>query len=63
MSNWLLSIVSGVITPFLNLLTPVLKEELDSFIQSLYTKAKATSSPLDDVAVKLLAEILGVDVK
>ena len=63
MPNWLMSIVTSVLNPFLNLLSPVLKTELDSFIKDLYTKAKATASPIDDVAVKLIADILGITVE
>jgi hypothetical protein len=61
--NWLLSLLQSLLTPILAPLDSALKAELASFIQALYTKAKATSSPLDDLAIKVLADILNITVE
>ena len=62
MPTWLEKIISTVLQPLISLLAPELKEMLDKFIQDLYTKSKATSSPLDDMIVKIIADILGINV-
>jgi len=62
MGTWLLNLVVSVISPIINGIAPELKSELASFLQQLYTKAKATSSPLDDIGIKFLADILGITV-
>ena len=61
--NFLESIAIQVLKPLFAILTPEIKAELQNFLQTLYTKAKATSSPLDDFAIALLAGILGVTVE
>jgi hypothetical protein len=62
MGSWLLTLVTSIISPIISAIAPELKQELSSFLQTLYTKAKATASPLDDIGIKFLADILGITV-
>lgn len=59
--NFLSSLLSGILYPLLSLLSPLIKDELNTFIQSLYKKAVVTSSPWDDFVIKILADILSID--
>ena len=58
--NFFISLAVKVLTPFLSLITAPIKNELETFIKNLYVKAKATESPIDDMFVKLLGDILGI---
>ena len=60
--NFLKSIVSKLILALLNAASPAIREELDKFLTGLYAKALKTESPIDDMVVKTIADLLGVDV-
>jgi hypothetical protein len=59
------AIVGTLLIPILmqimKLMTPVLREELVTFIKGWTERAYATPNKWDDVAVKLVAAILAVD--
>jgi len=61
MPGWVISLIVSVLGPLLNLITPMLKEQLTSFVVSLYEKAKETSNPIDDIFVRFLAAVLAID--
>jgi len=63
MSKFFLTIIQDIIAPLFSMLAPELKSELTSFLQALYIKAKATTSPADDMVIKLIADILSIDLK
>lgn len=62
-TGFFVTLAVKVLSPLLSLITTPIKTELDSFIKSLYVKAKNTDSPIDDMFIKLLADILGIEVK
>jgi len=62
-TSFFVSLAVKVLTPFLSLITSPIKTELETFVKNLYVKAKNTESPLDDMFVKLLADILGITVE
>ena len=61
--NVILRLVLPVIPQIMKLITPVLRETLEEFLQDLYLKAKATPNPVDDILVGILAGLVGVEVR
>ena len=61
MPGWIVNLIITVLAPLVNLLTPMLKEELTDFVVKLYEKAKGTDNPIDDLFVKFLAGLLEID--
>ena len=59
--KWLRSIVSKMIVAMLNIASPEIRDDLEGSIAKLYEKAKKTNTPIDDVIVKMIAELLGVE--
>ena len=49
----------GVILP---VITPEIRQLIGDAIKSLYAKAKMTDNPWDDFLVKLIADLLAIDV-
>lgn len=60
--DWLWAILKPILAALFAAVTPMLKEEMGKGIRALYQLALNTSNPIDDGAVKLLADITGVDV-
>ena len=42
-------------------ISPTVKDALKSLIADLEVKAKETANPIDDIAVAILKDILGID--
>ncbi len=42
-------------------ISPTVKDALKSLIADLEAKAKETANPIDDIAVAILKDILGID--
>ena len=61
--NFLKSIVSKLILALLNAASPEIRDELEKFLRGLYAKALKTASPIDDVLVKMIADLLGVSLE
>ena len=61
--SWLIRLLISTFKPFANLLSENIKNELQDFIRSLYQKALATENIWDDFFVKILADILSIDLK
>lgn len=55
MNKWVLQLV----TMMLSVITPQLREGLDSFVANLEAQAKETPNPWDDIFVGLLKSLLG----
>jgi hypothetical protein len=56
----IISAFVSVVSIIFGNLSPVIREDMSAFVRGLWTKAKATSNPFDDIAVKVLAATLGV---
>jgi len=61
--NLLKVIVSKVVDALLDAATPEIREELEKFLKGLYAKALKSASPIDDMLVKTIADLLGVEVE
>ena len=57
----ILEAAAKVFLQLFGLVSPQIREELNSFVKGLYVKAQATTSPWDDHAIEVLALILGID--
>lgn len=55
--NAITSILSNIFT----LISPELKGLVDGLVKDLYAKAQATPNPWDNIAVGVVATLLGVD--
>ena len=55
------SFLAKLIGPIMTILTPTLREALEDLLQDWYESAKATESPLDDIAAKAVIEMLGFE--
>ncbi len=58
--KWLFDLLGKALIPFMNLITPSIKDELTTFLQNTYQKAKATPNVWDDFFIKLLCQVLNV---
>lgn len=56
-------IVTKLISALLSAASPALREWIKEAINDLYKKAKETENPIDDMTVKFIAELLGVEVE
>jgi len=61
--NFWLDLTIRVLSAILNVVSPSIRKLLAEFVQDLYQKAKETPNPWDDFFVKLLAGLLGVELK
>lgn len=61
MGSLTFTIIGSILKPVIGLVTPEIKTLIEQVIKDLYIKAKATSSPYDDLAIEVLAEILSID--
>ncbi len=61
--NVILKLALPVLPQIMKLVTPILRETLEGFIEDLYAKAKATPNPVDDVLVGILAGLVGVEIQ
>lgn len=60
--SWLLKMLASVFSPFTSLLSNEIKSELETFVTTFYGKALATENVWDDFFIKMLADILSVDI-
>lgn len=44
-----------------NAMTPYIRKEMEEGIKKLYSKALATPNPLDDFGVRILSQIVGIN--
>jgi hypothetical protein len=52
-----------VLGAILDVVSPSLRKVLGDYVQDLYNKAKETDNPWDDFLIKLLASLVGVELK
>ena len=58
--NWTLGLLMKILIALLPAVSPVLREALREFVSGLEAKARETESPVDDVFVSILREILSL---
>jgi len=58
--NWALGLLMRVLVALLPAITPVLREALREAVGDLERKARETESPVDDIFVQILKEILSL---
>lgn len=63
MNRWLIALLLPILTKLLPRISEEAKKFLDAGIKELYEKAKATDNPFDDLAINLIAGILGVELE
>jgi len=59
--NKLKSLLISVLMGIISIVSPQLKEVLHNAIVKLHALAKETKTPIDDIFVRLLANLLDVD--
>jgi cobalamin biosynthesis protein CobD/CbiB len=63
MPNWIINLIVAVLGPLIGLISPMLKGEIETAIRKLYDKAKESDSPVDDIFIRFLAGLLGVNLE
>ena len=58
--NW--SFLVPILSLIVNAISPSIKEVVTKFVIDLNKKAEATTNTVDDIFVKLLADVLNVDI-
>ena len=61
MNVW--TIVATLLSALVGALSPQIKKLLDDFLNDLYQRAVKTTNPVDDILVKFLADMLGVEIE
>jgi hypothetical protein len=51
---------SSLVSVLFENISPELRDMIQDFVKQLYEKAKKTSTPFDDLLVKILASVFGV---
>lgn len=57
LKSLLISVLMGIVS----IVSPQIKEFLHSMVKKLYALAKESKTPIDDIFVRLLANLLDVD--
>ena len=60
--TWIVNLLVTVLKPIMEILTPMIREELEKLAVKFYEKAEATPNPWDDFIAELLLKILGLPV-
>ena len=58
---FILSLAGKVLGAILSVVTPIIKEQVESFVKELWVKVKQTENPTDDIFVEALAKVLNID--
>jgi len=58
--NWAGGLIVKILISLLPAITPVLRDALREFVADLKSKAQQTESPVDDVFVSILEELLSL---
>jgi len=53
---------AGFLLAVFEKISPELREQVEALIYSLWKRASSTDNKMDDVAVKILAALVGVDI-
>lgn len=60
--GWIINLLVVVLKPVIDLLTPMLRTELEKMAAKFYTHAESTTNPWDDFLAEFLLKILGMPV-
>lgn len=60
--TWIINLLVVVLKPILQIITPMIREELEKFAVKFYAKAEATDNPWDDFLAEFLCKMLGMAV-
>ncbi len=60
--TWIINLLVVVLKPIIDILTPVIRTELEKLVVKFYAKAEATENPWDDFLAEFLLKILGLPV-
>jgi len=55
-------IVSLVLRPLLNIISPMISDLLEDSLGKLLEKARGTENPIDDIFVEFLFKVLGIEI-
>lgn len=58
--TWVVELLIKALGVLMPIVTPTLRETLETFLKDLYSKAKETANPWDDFLIKFLMRILGI---
>lgn len=58
-----LALLAKMLPMILGRMTPILREELEKLMRSLYVKALQTENPWDDMALEFIGSVLGVSLE
>lgn len=59
--TWVVELLIRALGVLMPIVTPSLREALETFLKDLYAKAKETANPWDDFLTKFLMRILGIE--
>lgn len=57
----ILKVLLTILANILPIISPELRKMIEEVIVNLYQHAKQTNNPFDDIAIELLAGLLGID--
>jgi len=60
--GFIVRIVSLVLRPLLNIISPMIKDLLADSLGKLLEKARATENPIDDIFVEFLFKVLDIEI-
>lgn len=56
-------LIVQIVGAFLKIISPILRNQLDTIIKQLYQKALTTDNAMDDIFVESLADFLEIDLE
>lgn len=60
--SWIIQLLVTVLKPILNILTPMIREELEKLAIKFWEKAETTDNPWDDFIAEFILRILGMPI-
>ena len=61
--DWLLALLAALIKPILDVITPVIRTELDKWTYDMLKKARETPNPWDNWLFEIIRKLLGLPVE
>lgn len=58
--TWIINLLVTVLKPIMEILTPMIRAELEKLVVKFYQKAEATDNPWDDFLAEFLLKMLGL---
>jgi len=60
--TWIINLLVVVLKPIIEILTPMIRTELEKLAVKFYAKAESTTNPWDDFLAEFLLKILGLPI-